>query len=174
MSSGVRGYLEAHPTPWRVERVNFDKWADRVEQIVDMNGAVVVGCEDAESFQAVFTPEGGVEALVNFVNLVGEEYEPPCGWPSVDNGPFNPLTYQYGVQYTSPRTGEPEVEWVEETGNKELDQRILDVMLGRWRKAMRSRGLAEPQVVRRLTGEPELALSYPPLRAVPNETETEE
>lgn len=92
--SRIRAYLEAHPTPWRVERLNFDKWADRVEQIVDTNGAVVVGCEDAESFQAVFTPKGGAQALVEFVNLVGEEYEPQHGWPGLEGEP-----YDYGVKF---------------------------------------------------------------------------
>lgn len=86
----IRAYLEAHPTPWRVEDIKAR--GELHEAVVDATGAVVLSSEDAESYQSVFAPEGAVQALVDFVNLVGEGYEPPCGWPGVDYGPIEPVS----------------------------------------------------------------------------------
>ena len=85
----ISDYLRAHPTPWRVE--DMKARGELHEAIVDTNGDVVLTSEDAESYQSEFAPDGAVQALVDFVNLVGEDYEPPCGWPGVDYGPIEPV-----------------------------------------------------------------------------------
>lgn len=85
----ISAYLKTHPTPWRVEDIKTR--GELHEAIVDTNGDVVLTSKDAESYQSVFGPDGAVEALVDFVNLVGEGHEPPCGWPGVDYGSIEPV-----------------------------------------------------------------------------------
>ena len=110
----ISAYLEAHPTPWRLvkpkaaspgweglrvypepdedgyEGVLYRQERDVIaDVVVDANGAVVV--ETADNAGEASWLEGDVRALVDFVNLVGEDYEPPCGWPGVDYGPIEPV-----------------------------------------------------------------------------------
>lgn len=77
--SKIRAYLQAHPTPWRIadgyrfEGVGRDGVVEtaQVWTVLDANTAPVLPpCE----------PSQLVEEFVDFVNLVGEGYEPPCGW----------------------------------------------------------------------------------------------
>lgn len=150
--SRIRAYLEAHPTPWRVEDIKAR--GELHEAIVDASGAVVLSSKDAESYQSVFAPDGAVEALVDFVNLVGEGYEPPCGWPGVDYGPIEPVDqhdlYEYGVTYTMRDGTEERIEWCEHTGDVELDRQIILSRVANWRKAGQN-----PKVVRRRVGQVE-------------------
>lgn len=91
----ITDYLEKHPTPWhiaegrRLDDVRRDgKGRDdmvetsRVWEVRDANTArVLPPCE----------PSPQIKDLVDFVNLVGEQYEPPCGWPGLDYGPLKPV-----------------------------------------------------------------------------------
>lgn len=106
----IAAYLEAHPTPWRWVRQTEKKLPldmrssvlaigyDDVrciphkpdcDVIVDANGDLVIETWDGESYNSGLG--GDVRALVDFVNLVGNDYEPPCGWPGVDYGPIEPV-----------------------------------------------------------------------------------
>lgn len=109
--SRVRGYLEAHPTPWRIVAVRGEQaqnhrmrqpdYCDEVREpvgdgpevdaILDANGAVVLS--SCRPLKTLSWFEGDVRALVDFVNLVGEEYEPQHGWPGLEGKP-----YDYGVK----------------------------------------------------------------------------
>lgn len=84
--SKIRAYLQAHPTPWKVEDVFGDRPGyDSVhwQAIVDANGNEIVSTLDKERYKSWF--EGGVGAVVEFVNLVGEEYEPQHGWDTYNH-----------------------------------------------------------------------------------------
>ena len=108
----ISAYLEAHPTPWRfvwkayapdgVIELEQREWAlergyeqvrpdrnESCEVIVDAAGNRVLEATDSEGINGMFG--GDVRALVDFVNLVGMDYEPPCGWPGVDYGPIEPV-----------------------------------------------------------------------------------
>lgn len=145
----ISAYLEAHPTPWRVE--DMKARGELHEAIVDTNGDVVLTSEDAESYQSEFAPDGAVQALVDFVNMVGMDYEPPCGWPGVDYGPIEPIDehelYEYGVTYNRYDTGEKSIEWCDLTGDAELDRETIRLRVVNWRKAGQ-----DPKVVRRRVG----------------------
>lgn len=95
--SKIRAYLQAHPTPWRFIR-EIDQTAPGVKArliaagyhdarqcdqesrdvVEDANGNVVFSSWDRDEWASHI--EGDVRALVDFVNLIGEGYEPPCGW----------------------------------------------------------------------------------------------
>ena len=106
----ISAYLEAHPTPWRYveawpeDTIGYAHWADEgegfdgrwksdsidvYEAVVDATGQVVLRSNDQEGLKSWLG--GDVRALVDFVNLVGNDYEPPCGWPGVDYGPIEPV-----------------------------------------------------------------------------------
>lgn len=106
----IAAYLEAHPTPWRYveawpeDTIGYAHWADEgegfdgrwksdsidvYEAVVDATGQVVLRSNDEEGLKSWLG--GDVRALVDFVNLVGMDYEPPCGWPGVDYGPIEPV-----------------------------------------------------------------------------------
>ena len=106
----IAAYLEAHPTPWRYveawpeDTIGYVHWVDEgegfdcrwksdsidvYEAVVDATGQVVLRSNDQEGLKSWLG--GDVRALVDFVNLVGEDYEPPCGWPGVDYGPIEPV-----------------------------------------------------------------------------------
>lgn len=94
----IMTYLKAHPTPWRyMEAMPEDSlvfegyvggmfdgpWKSEdghgwYQVVVDADDQVVFSANDAEGYHAFF--KGDVRALVDFVNLVGEEYEPQHGW----------------------------------------------------------------------------------------------
>ena len=120
----INAYLEAHPTPWRYvcetdlsdpgvrPELIADGYHDarqcdqEVRDVVeDANGNIVFASWDRD--ETASHVEGDVRALVDFVNMVGEDYEPPCGWPGVDYGPMEPVDdagwehsegYEYAVQ----------------------------------------------------------------------------
>lgn len=91
-------YLQSHPTPWRYmealpeDTLGYVYWEDEGDGfdgpwksdggwypvVVDAADQVVFSANDAEGYRAFF--KGDVRALVDFVNLVGEEYEPQHGW----------------------------------------------------------------------------------------------
>ena len=170
----ISAYLEAHPTPWRIvepkpasphleglhlyrepdkdghEGVLFRHGRDAVaDVVVDANGQVVF--ESADNAGEASWIEGDVRALVDFVNLVGNDYEPPCGWPGVDYGPIEPVDqhelYEYGVTYNRRDTGEKSIEWCDLTGDAELDRETIRLRVVNWRKAGQ-----DPKVVRRRVG----------------------
>lgn len=106
----ISAYLEAHPTPWRYveawpeDTIGYAHWADEgegfdcrwksdsidvYEAVVDATGQVVLRSNDQEGLKSWLG--GDVRALVDFVNMVGMDYEPPCGWPGVDYGPIEPV-----------------------------------------------------------------------------------
>ena len=110
----ISAYLRAHPTPWRLvcpkpgttgleglrvypepdeggyEGVLYRQGRDVIaDVVVDMNGNVVF--ETADNAGEASWLEGDVRALLDFVNMVGMDYEPPCGWPGVDYGPIEPV-----------------------------------------------------------------------------------
>lgn len=115
--SRIRAYLEAHPTPWHIadgyrladvrrDGMGCDDTVEtsRVWEVRDANTArVLPPCE----------PSPQIKDLVDFVNLVGEEYEPQHGWPGLEGKP-----YDYGVEHR-PLTPE---QW----------QEIRDVNRWRW------------------------------------------
>lgn len=95
----IMEYLKAHPTPWRLvfqteppvseelrasllngeyDEVRCAKGEPGRDIIVDAEGNPVVETWDGESYASGL--QGDVRALVDFVNMVGEEHEPPCGW----------------------------------------------------------------------------------------------
>ena len=106
----ISAYLEAHPTPWRYveawpeDTIGYAHWEDEgdgfdgrwksdsidvYEAVVDATGQVVLRSNDQEGLKSWLG--GDVRALVDFVNMVGMDYEPPCGWPGVDYGPIEPV-----------------------------------------------------------------------------------
>lgn len=131
--SRIRAYFEAHPTPWRLvyqvdrepkpetreallrhcDEVVYVRHRASREQIVDANGVPVVETWDGEAYASGF--EGDVRALVEFVNLVGEEYEPQHGWPGLEGKP-----YDYGVK-RGPLTPEQRQEIKDEYGRRWTD-----------------------------------------------------
>lgn len=167
----IAAYLEAHPTPWRFireiyadtplgppsssemgadgyhkARVTRGETRDVVE---DANGNIVFSSWDRDEWSSHI--EGDVRSLADFVNLVGNDYEPPCGWPGVDYGPIEPVDphdlYEYGVTYTMRDGTEERIEWCEHTGDAELDRQIIRSRVANWRKAGQ-----DPKVVRRRVG----------------------
>lgn len=166
----ISAYLEAHPTPWRYveawpedtfgythwedEGKEFDgRWkSDRIdvyEAVVDATGREVLRSNDQEGLKSWLG--GDMRALVDFVNLVGNDYEPPCGWPGVDYGPIEPVDqhemYEYGVTYNRYDTGEKSIEWCDLAGDAELDRETIRLRVVNWRKAGQ-----DPKVVRRRVG----------------------
>lgn len=164
-------FLEQHPTPWRFicetdlsdPRVKAELLADgyhdarqcdqEVRDVVeDANGNTVFASWDRDETASHI--EGEVRGLVDFVNLVGEDLEPPCGWPGVDYGPIEPVDqhdlYEYGVTYTMRDGTEERIEWCEHTGDAELDRQIILSRVANWRKAGQN-----PKVVRRMVGQVE-------------------
>lgn len=169
----IAAYLEAHPTPWRYveawpeDTIGYAHWADEgegfdcrwksdsidaYEAVVDATGQVVLRSNDQEGLKSWLG--GDVRALVDFVNLVGNDYEPPCGWPGVGYGPIEPVDqhelYEYGVTYTMRDGTEERIEWCEHTGDAELDRQIIRSRVANWRKAGQN-----PKVVRRRVGQVE-------------------
>ena len=166
----IAAYLEAHPTPWRYveawpeDTIGYVHWVDEgegfdcrwksdsidvYEAVVDATGQVVLRSNDQEGLKSWLG--GDVRALVDFVNLVGNDYEPPCGWPGVDYGPIEPIDehelYEYGVTYNRRDTGEKSIEWCDLTGDAELDRETIRLRVVNWRKAGQ-----DPKVVRRRVG----------------------
>lgn len=80
----VMQYLVAHPTPWRIaEGYRLDDVGrDDVGRDDVVKTSPVWEVRDANMARVLppCEPSPQVEALVDFVNLVGEEHEPPCGW----------------------------------------------------------------------------------------------
>lgn len=107
----ISAYLEAHPTPWRfiressvdvlldprsIQELSKDGYhqvratdGEERDVVEDFNGNVVFSSWDRDAWSSHI--EGDVRSLVDFVNLVGNDYEPPCGWPGVDYGPIEPV-----------------------------------------------------------------------------------
>ena len=166
----IAAYLEAHPTPWRYveawpeDTIGYAHWTDEgegfdcrwksdsidvYEAVVDATGQVVLRSNDEEGLKSWLS--GDVRALVDFVNMVGMDYEPPCGWPGVDYGPIEPVDqhelYEYGVTYNRYDTGEKSIEWCDLTGDAELDRETIRLRVVNWRKAGQ-----DPKVVRRRVG----------------------
>ena len=59
--------------------------------------------------------------------------------------------YQYGVTYTGLKHGGHHIEWVEPTGDAELDKDTLQRLVKRWKKRGQS-----PKIVRRRISAPEV------------------
>ena len=59
--------------------------------------------------------------------------------------------YQYGVTYTGVRHGGHHIEWVEPTGDAELDKETLHLLATRWERKGQS-----PKIVRRRVSPPEV------------------
>lgn len=58
--------------------------------------------------------------------------------------------YQYGVTYVGVKHGGHHIEWVESTGDTELDKETLQLLVKRWKGAGQY-----PKVVRRRVSKPE-------------------
>lgn len=92
-------FLVAHPTPWRLVYLTGQPVSDELraslltgeydevrqvkgepsrDMIVDADGNLVAETWDGESYASGL--QGDVRGLMDMVNLVGEDYEPPCGW----------------------------------------------------------------------------------------------
>ena len=77
-------FLEKHPTPWRIaggHRLD-GVWSDAVGRDDVVKTSPVWEVWDANTARVLppCEPSPQIEALVDFVNLVGEEYEPQHGW----------------------------------------------------------------------------------------------
>ena len=59
--------------------------------------------------------------------------------------------YQYGVTYIGVKHGEQHVEWVEPTGDAELDKETLHLLASRWERKGQF-----PKIVRRRVSPPEV------------------
>lgn len=98
----IMSYLKAHPTPWRFIRETdllvpgakaeliADGYHDvrqcsqeKRDVVEDANGNTVIASWDRDETTSHI--EGDVRALVDFVNLVGEEYEPQHGWDTYES-----------------------------------------------------------------------------------------
>lgn len=98
----IMSYLKAHPTPWRYmreddlsgsgEKSEFIAYGyhdarqcnqEKRDIVEDANGNTVIASWDRD--ETASNIQGDVRALVDFVNLIGERYEPQHGWD----------TYQY-------------------------------------------------------------------------------
>lgn len=77
-------FLVAHPTPWHIaEGYRLDgAWRDGVGRDDMVETSQVWEVRDANTGRVLppCEPSLQIEDLVDFVNLVGEQYEPPCGW----------------------------------------------------------------------------------------------
>ena len=59
--------------------------------------------------------------------------------------------YQYGVTYIGVKHGEHHIEWVEPTGDAELDKETLHLLASRWERKGQF-----PKIVRRRVSAPEV------------------
>ena len=59
--------------------------------------------------------------------------------------------YQYGVTYIGAKHGERHIEWVEPTGDAELDKETLHLLASRWERKGQF-----PKIVRRRVSPPEV------------------
>ena len=59
--------------------------------------------------------------------------------------------YQYGVTYIGAKHGEQHVEWVDPTGDAELDKETLHLLASRWERKGQF-----PKIVRRRVSPPEV------------------
>ena len=59
--------------------------------------------------------------------------------------------YQYGVTYIGVKHGGHHIEWVEPTGDAELDKETLQLLIKRWKRKGQS-----PKIVRRRVSAPEV------------------